>query len=195
MVTFAHGMIGTVIKSTGSWYLVRSHTNGQLYQCRLRGVFKTKGLKVSNPLAVGDEVTIEMEGSENQAVITKIAPRRNYIIRKSTHKAHHAHIVASNLDQAFLVVTLTSPRTSFGFIDRFLVTAEAYSISATLIFNKVDLYDQEAGEYLRQVMQMYSQIGYPCYACSAHTGQGLDQVKTLLENKVTLFSGHSGGGK
>ncbi|MFC6997642.1 ribosome small subunit-dependent GTPase A [Rufibacter roseus] len=188
-------MTGTVVKSTGSWYLVRSHANGLLYKCRLRGKFKNKGLKVSNPIAVGDEVTLENEGGEQQAVITDITPRRNYIIRKSTHKAHHAHIVASNLDQAFLVVTLVSPRTSFGFIDRFLVTAEAYQIPATLIFNKIDLYDKESLGYLKQVMQMYQGIGYPCYPCSAHTGQGISEVQALLKEKITLFSGHSGVGK
>ncbi|GGK65626.1 ribosome small subunit-dependent GTPase A [Rufibacter glacialis] len=188
-------MTGTVVKSTGSWYLVRGHAEGQLYKCRLRGKFKNKGLKVSNPIAVGDEVTLEPEGGEHQAVITVIKPRRNYIIRKSTHKAHHAHIVASNLDQAFLVVTLVSPRTSFGFIDRFLVTAEAYSIPATLLFNKLDLYDQDTQGYLDQVMQLYQQIGYPCFPCSAHTGEGISEIQGLLAEKVTLFTGHSGVGK
>jgi ribosome biogenesis GTPase len=188
-------MTGTVVKSTGSWYLVRDHADGLLYKCRLRGKFKNKGLKVSNPLAVGDEVTLEPEGGEQQGVITEIKPRRNYIIRKSTHKAHHAHIVASNLDQAFLVVTLVSPRTSFGFIDRFLVTAEAYQIPAILLFNKLDLYDQEALGYMNQVMQLYRQIGYPCYPLSAHTGEGLPQVQELLAQKVSLFTGHSGVGK
>ncbi|RNI31197.1 ribosome small subunit-dependent GTPase A [Rufibacter latericius] len=188
-------MTGTVVKSTGSWYLVRGHADGQLYKCRLRGKFKNKGLKVSNPIAVGDEVTIEPEGGENQGVITDIKLRRNYIIRKSTHKAHHSHIVASNLDQAFLVVTLVSPRTSFGFIDRFLVTAEAYDIPATLLFNKLDLYDEDALGYMKQVMQLYSQVGYPCYPLSAHTGEGLEQVQELLADKVSLFTGHSGVGK
>ncbi|MBC3541273.1 ribosome small subunit-dependent GTPase A [Rufibacter sediminis] len=188
-------MTGTVVKSTGSWYLVRDHADGLLHKCRLRGKFKNKGLKVSNPIAVGDEVTMEPEGGENQGVITDIKLRRNYIIRKSTHKAHHAHIVASNLDQAFLVVTLVSPRTSFGFIDRFLVTAEAYDIPATLLFNKLDLYDEDALGYMKQVMQLYSQIGYPCYPLSAHTGEGLPQVQELLAQKVSLFTGHSGVGK
>lgn len=175
--------------------MVRDRASGQLFQCRLRGKFKNKGLKVSNPLAVGDVVTFELEGKEGQAVITHIDPRRNYIIRRSTHKAHHAHIVASNLDQAFLVVTLASPRTSFGFIDRFLVTAEAYEIPVTLLFNKLDLYDADAQEYLEQIRQMYGQIGYPSVACSAHTGQGIAEIQALLAQKVTLFSGHSGVGK
>ncbi|GAA4314820.1 ribosome small subunit-dependent GTPase A [Nibribacter koreensis] len=188
-------MIGTVIKSTGSWYLVRNHADLQLYRCRLRGKFKNKGLKVSNPIAVGDEVTLELEGNEGHGVITEIAVRRNYIIRKSTHKAHHAHIVASNLDQAFLVVTLASPRTSFGFIDRFLVTAEAYQIPTTLLFNKSDLYDKDAQAYLKQVMALYSQIGYPGISCSAHSGEGIEEIKGLLKDKTTLLSGHSGVGK
>ncbi|AKQ46274.1 GTPase RsgA [Rufibacter radiotolerans] len=188
-------MTGIVIKSTGSWYLVRSLQGGQLYKCRLRGKFKNKGLKVSNPLAVGDEVTMELEGGEHQAVITEIKPRRNYIIRKSTHKAHHAHIVASNLDVAYLVVTLVSPRTSFGFIDRFLVTAEAYQIPATLLFNKIDLYDEEALAYMNQVMGLYERIGYPCLPLSAQTGEGLPEVQKLLTGKTSLFTGHSGVGK
>ncbi|GAB2548738.1 ribosome small subunit-dependent GTPase A [Rufibacter soli] len=188
-------MTGTVVKSTGSWYLVRAHQEGQLYKCRLRGKFKNKGLKVSNPLAVGDEVTMELEGGEHQAVITEIKPRRNYIIRKSTHKAHHAHIVASNLDVAYLVVTLVSPRTSFGFIDRFLVTAEAYQIPATLLFNKIDLYDEEALGYMNQVIDLYERIGYPCLPLSAHTGEGLPEVQKLLTGKTSLFTGHSGVGK
>lgn len=188
-------MTGTVVKSTGSWYLVRAHAGGQLYKCRLRGKFKNKGLKVSNPIAVGDEVVMELEGGEHQAVIIEISPRRNYIIRKSTHNAHHAHIVASNLDQAFLVVTLVSPRTSFGFIDRFLVTAEAYSIPATLLFNKTDLYKEDAQSYLKKVMGLYEAIGYPCFKCSAHTGDGIPEIQELLNGKVTLFTGHSGVGK
>ena len=136
-------MKGVVVKSTGSWYLVRDEA-GSLHPCRLRGKFKLKDAKVSNPLAVGDRVTFERENSEeNTAVIHEIEPRQNYIIRKSTHKTAYSHIIAANLDQALLVVTLVSPRTSFGFIDRFLVTAEAYDIPAYIIFNKVDLYSPE----------------------------------------------------
>lgn len=189
-------MTGTVIKSTGSWYLVREHSTGILHRCRLRGKFKQKGLKVSNPLAVGDQVefTVE-EQTEGAGVIHHIEPRRNYIIRRSVHKTEHAHIVAANLDQALLVVTLVSPATSFGFIDRFLVTAEAYSIPVTLIFNKTDLYDDDLSGYQDQISTMYERTGYPSLRCSAASGEGLEAVDALLDGKVTLLSGHSGVGK
>ena len=187
-------MKGLVLKSTGSWYVVRNE-NGELLRARLRGKFKTKGLKLSNPVAVGDRVTLEPEGEEGSAVITEIAPRTNHIIRKSIHKTAHAHIIASNLDQAFLVVTLVSPRTSFGFIDRFLVTAEAYHIPVTLLFNKIDLYDEDTLKYQERVRKMYRQIGYESVACSAAEGTGIEEIQQLLDKKVTLFSGHSGVGK
>jgi ribosome biogenesis GTPase len=189
-------MTGIVIKSTGSWYIVRDLATGQLHRCRLRGKFKNKGLKVSNPLAVGDQVdfTVE-EQTEGAGVIHHIEPRRNYIIRRSVHKTEHAHIVAANLDQALLVVTLVSPATSFGFIDRFLVTAEAYSIPVTIIFNKADLYDEDLTEYQQQIQKMYKRTGYPSLLTAARTGQGLAEVDALLEGKLTLLSGHSGVGK
>ncbi|WP_400191156.1 ribosome small subunit-dependent GTPase A [Hymenobacter sp. B81] len=189
-------MTGTVVKSTGSWYLVREHATLELHRCRLRGKFKHQGLKVSNPLAVGDVVEFSVEEqTEGAGVIDHIEPRRNYIIRRSVHKTEHAHIVAANLDQALLVVTLASPATSFGFIDRFLVTAEAYSIPATLVFNKLDLYDEELLDYLGQVQKMYERIGYPTLRCSAETGEGLSDIEALLDAKTTLLSGHSGVGK
>jgi ribosome biogenesis GTPase len=188
-------MKGLVLKSTGSWYVVQAE-NKQLYRARLRGKFKTKGLKLSNPVAVGDHVTMELEGEEEgAAIITQIAPRTNHIIRKSIHKTAHAHIIASNLDQAFLVVTLVSPRTSFGFIDRFLVTAEAYHIPVTLLFNKIDLYDEETLAFQERVRKMYRQIGYDSVLCSAAETIGIDEIQALLDGKVTLFSGHSGVGK
>jgi ribosome biogenesis GTPase / thiamine phosphate phosphatase len=188
-------MKGTVIKSTGSWYVVRSE-QGSLHPCRLRGKFKLKDTKVSNPLAVGDRVTIQPETQgDNTFVITEIDPRENYIIRKSTHKTAHSHIIAANLDQAFLVVTLASPRTSFGFIDRFLVTAEAYDIPVVLLYNKIDLYAAEDRDYQQRIDQMYTALGYPGLAVSAHTGTGLDQIRALMQDKTTLFSGHSGVGK
>ncbi|KAA9340649.1 ribosome small subunit-dependent GTPase A [Adhaeribacter soli] len=187
-------MKGLVLKSTGSWYVVRKEDGG-LLRARLRGKFKTKGLKLSNPVAVGDHVTLELEGEEGTAVITEIAPRTNHIIRKSIHKTAHAHIIASNIDLAFLVVTLVSPRTSFGFIDRFLVTAEAYHIPVTLLFNKIDLYDEDTLQYQERVRQMYRQIGYESVACSAAEGIGIEEIQQLLDQKVTLFSGHSGVGK
>lgn len=169
---------------------------GKLHRARLRGKFKIKGLKVSNPLAVGDRVEFEVETTgEDTAIIHHIVPRENYIIRQSTHKSAYSHIIAANLDQALLIVTLVSPRTSFGFIDRFLVTAEAYDIPATLIFNKTDLYDADAMDYQRQISHMYGQIGYPSLAVSAKNNEGLDQVNALLHGKTTLLAGHSGVGK
>lgn len=188
-------MKGLVMKSTGSWYLVRS-ANGTLHRCRLRGKIKLKDLKVSNPIAVGDTVDFELEeAGEATGVISRIADRTNYIIRKSTHKTAHSHILAANLDRALLVVTLVSPGTSFGFIDRFLVTAEAYDIPVTIIYNKSDLYDAETAQYQGQILKMYEQIGYPGIICSTVTAQGMDEIKTLLTNCKTLFSGHSGVGK
>ncbi len=189
-------MTGVVVKSTGSWYVVRETGTGQLHRCRLRGKFKNKGLKVSNPLAVGDLVDFDIpEQSEGAGVIHTIQPRRNYIIRRSVHKSEHAHIVAANLDQALLVVTLVSPATSFGFIDRFLVTAEAYHLPAKLIFNKADLYDEDTLDYQQQVAGMYASLGYPSVLCSAETGEYVAEVAALLPNKVSLLSGHSGVGK
>lgn len=188
-------MKGLVIKSTGSWYLVRAE-NGTLHRCRLRGKIKLKDLKVSNPIAVGDVVDFDLEDAgEATGVIYRIADRTNYIIRKSTHKTAHSHILAANLDRALLVVTLVSPRTSFGFIDRFLVTAEAYDIPVTIIYNKSDLYDAETAQYQQQIRRMYEQIGYPGIICSTVTGQGLTELKILLAGRKTLFSGHSGVGK
>ncbi|MDO6389725.1 ribosome small subunit-dependent GTPase A [Pontibacter sp. BT731] len=188
-------MKGVVVKSTGSWYLVRD-AEGKLHRARLRGKFKLKGMKVSNPLAVGDRVEFDVETTgEDTAVIHKIEDRENYIIRKSTHKAEHAHIIAANLDQALLIATLVSPRTSFGFIDRFLVTAEAYGIPTVIVYNKTDLYDEDMQEYQRQISYLYERIGYKVMAVSAHTNEGIAELKELLHGKTSLFSGHSGVGK
>jgi ribosome biogenesis GTPase len=190
-------MTGTVVKSTGSWYVVRDHATQQLHRCRLRGRFKHKGLKVSNPLAVGDVVEFETDetGDAGTGVIDHIEPRRNYIIRRSVHKTEHSHIVAANLDQALLVVTLASPATSFGFIDRFLVTAEAYDIPTTIVFNKLDIYEEELLGYLGQIQRMYERTGYLTLRCSAHSGEGVAAIDALLDGKTTLLSGHSGVGK
>jgi ribosome biogenesis GTPase len=189
-------MKGTIVKSTGSWYVVRDQATDELHRCRLRGKFKIKGLKVSNPLAVGDVVEFGVEEqTEGAGVITAIEPRRNYIIRRSVHKSEHAHIVAANLDQALLVVTLVSPATSFGFIDRFLVTAEAYHIPARLIFNKADLYDEDTLEYQAQIAAMYASVGYPSVLCAAAEGANVGAVAELLPGKTSLLSGHSGVGK
>jgi len=189
------GLKGTVIKSTGSWYVVRDE-QGNLHACRLRGKFKLRDVKVSNPIAVGDKVFFQPEEqAENTAVITEIEPRENYIIRKSTHKSAHSHIIAANLDQAFLVVTLVSPRTSFGFIDRFLVTAEAYQIPVVIIYNKTDLYEEEDQEYQKQILEMYARIGYSGISSSTYSKTGLTAIQEQMQDKTTLFSGHSGVGK
>ncbi|GAB3201971.1 ribosome biogenesis GTPase [Pontibacter aydingkolensis] len=188
-------MKGVVVKSTGSWYLLRDE-EGKLHRARLRGKFKLKGMKVSNPLAVGDIVEFDVETTgEDTAVIHKIQDRENYIIRQSTHKSAYSHIIAANLDQALLIVTLVSPRTSFGFIDRFLVTAEAYSIPTVIVYNKTDMYDDEMRDYQRQISHMYEQIGYKTMAVSAKTKEGIDELTKLLHGKTSLLSGHSGVGK
>ncbi|MGB3589437.1 MAG: ribosome small subunit-dependent GTPase A [Tunicatimonas sp.] len=188
-------MKGLVMKSTGSWYSVLAD-NGQTYPSRLRGKFKIKGLKVTNPVAVGDSVTIAEEGDEeNTAVITEILPRENYIIRKSTRKAHHGHILAANIDQAILIVTLVFPRTSLGFIDRFLVSAESFRIPALLVFNKSDVLDEDQQELQAAIMDLYEQIGYRCLSISALNAEDVNRLNKHLNNKVSLFSGHSGVGK
>src|ERR1700761_4275187 len=187
-------MEGLVTKSTGSWYQVQT-PGGQRVDCRIKGIFRTKGITTTNPIAVGDKVDFDMEPELGTGVITKLLPRKNYIIRKSINLSKQAQIIAANLDQAFLVVTLASPRTSLGFIDRFLVTAEAYHIPARLVFNKVDLFSDEGLEILADYKAIYENIGYPCYEVSALKGNNIIDVKNLLKDKVTLFSGHSGVGK
>jgi len=187
-------MQGLVIKSTGSWYQVATDT-GSIVDCRIKGKFRTKDIQTTNPIAVGDRVDIEMEPEQNTGIIAKLIPRKNYIIRKSVNLSKQAQIIAANLDQAFLVVTLASPRTSLGFIDRFLVTAEAYDIPAKLIFNKLDLFSEEGMEILAEYQHIYTSIGYPCYEVSALEGTNLHIIEGLLKDKVSLFSGHSGVGK
>ncbi len=187
-------MKGLVIKSTGSWYQVLSDT-GQRVDCRIQGKFRLKDIKTTNPIAVGDRVEFELEPELETGVITQLEERKNYIIRKSVNLSKQAQIIAANLDQAFLIVTLASPRTSLGFIDRFLVTAEAYDIPASLIFNKLDLFSDEGLEILAEYEQIYTDLGYPCYHVSAKEGKNIEQIKTLLKDKVTLISGHSGVGK
>jgi ribosome biogenesis GTPase len=186
-------MQGLVTKSTGSWYQVRS--GDETIDCRIKGKFRTKGITTTNPLAVGDIVDFEMEPEQGTGVVTNLHQRKNYIIRKSINLSKQAQIIAANLDLALLVVTLASPRTSLGFIDRFLVTAEAYDIPASLIFNKLDLFSDEGLEILDEYKAIYENIGYPCYSVSALEGTNIDVVQNLLKDKVTLFSGHSGVGK
>ncbi|WP_185155534.1 ribosome small subunit-dependent GTPase A [Rudanella paleaurantiibacter] len=186
---------GLVIRSTGSWYDIRNE-DGHVYQGRLKGKFKIKGLKVTNPIAVGDRVQFEVEDvTENTAVILDIDPRENYIIRQSVHKTAHGHILAANIDQAVMLATLTLPRTSLGFIDRFLVTAEAFRIPTTVVFNKTDILNDEGLGYQQEIMDMYESIGYSCLATSATEGDGVEAFRQLLDHKITLLSGHSGVGK
>ena len=183
---------GIVVKSTGSLYLVRLE-EGNIVQCRIRWKFRMEGIRTTNPLAVGDEVELE-EGSEGY-VITAIGKRRNYIIRRSTNLSKESHIIAANVDLALLVVTVNHPVTSTVFIDRFLVTAEAYNIPAVLVFNKTDLYDAEDQAMIGGLTVIYSKIGYPCYAVSAETGEHVDEIRSLLKDKITVLSGLSGVGK
>lgn len=187
-------MQGLVTKSTGSWYQVQT-PDGRRYDCRIKGKFRIKGLTTTNPVAVGDKVDFELEPEQEQGVITKLYDRRNYIIRKSINLSKQAQIIAANLDQAFLVVTLASPRTSLGFIDRFLVTAEAYDIPASLVYNKLDMFSKEGLEILSEYKMVYEKLGYPCYEVSALKGTNIPALKDKLKDKITLFSGHSGVGK
>lgn len=188
-------MKGTIIRSTGSWYEVAGE-DGKTYKGRLRGKFKIKELKVTNPLAVGDEVEFEMENAlEDTVSIDTILPRKNYIIRKSVHKSAHGHLIASNIDQSILVVTLALPRTSAGFVDRFLVSAETFRIPAVLVFNKTDLYGEEGMKLLEEFSSIYSNLGYTCLNTSTVTGEGIESLRKLLKGKTSLVSGHSGVGK
>lgn len=189
-------MKGTVYKSTGSWYTVKAE-NGTFYECRIKGKFRMEGIKSTNPVAVGDHVYIEVEtkGDETIGIINKIDNRENYIIRKSVNLSKQTHIIAANVDIAFLIVTLNNPPTFTTFIDRFLVTAEAYHIKAVLLFNKIDTYTPEELGEIKYLAALYRSIGYECIGISAITGKNIDKVKLLMKNKVCMFSGHSGVGK
>jgi ribosome biogenesis GTPase len=185
---------GLVIKSTGSWYQVLT-SDGKQYASRIKGKFRTLGIRTTNPIAVGDVVWIQMEEDQETAVITELEPRKNYIIRKSINLSKQAQIIAANLDQVLLVVTLASPPTSLGFIDRFLVTAEAYRIPVTILFNKLDLFSDEGLDILADYRELYEKVGYATLAISALDGQGIEEVRAQLKDKTTLISGHSGVGK
>lgn len=189
-------MTGTVYKSTGSWYLVKSEA-GQFYNCRIKGKFRIKGIKSTNPVAVGDRVEFKLDekGAENEGVINKIHERENYIIRKSVNLSKQTHIIASNIDVVFLLITLNNPPTFTTFIDRFLVTAEAYGIKAVLLFNKVDTYNEEELVDVKYLAALYRKIGYQCIGISAKTGKNVEQVKEIMQGKTTMISGHSGTGK
>lgn len=187
-------MKGRILRSTGSWYLVHLD-DGRRVECRVKGIFKLEEEKLTNPVAVGDTVSVEFEDTGNTAVIAEIFPRVNYISRQSPRQKQARHIIAANLSQAFLVATISSPRTSTGFIDRFLLTAEAYGIPAHIIFNKQDLMSAKDFNKQDDMMETYAQIGYPVHLTAAQSGEGMEELKNLLKDKTTLISGHSGVGK
>ena len=189
-------MKGLVIKSTGSWYHVQLE-DGTILDCRIKGKFRTKDIKTTNPIAVGDRVRVEIdeESEARTGSIYELAERKNYIIRKSINLSKQTQIIAANIDQALLVVTLSKPRTSFGFIDRFLVTAEAYHIPTVLLFNKIDQYDEEDLSFLEEVIGLYENIGYACRKISALKDIGIEELKSQIAGKTSLVSGHSGVGK
>ena len=185
---------GLVIRNTGSWYTVKTDDGGQLIDCKIKGNFRLKGIRSTNPVAVGDHVTI-VPNNEGTAFITDIADRRNYIIRKASNLSKQSHIIAANVDQAMLVVTVNYPQTSTTFIDRFLASAEAYRIPVILLFNKVDILDDDELRYLDMMINLYETVGYECRSISAERGDGVESVMQLLEGKVTVLSGNSGVGK
>ena len=182
-------MKGLVVKNTGSWYTVRTD-DGQLLDCKGKGNFRLKGIRTTNPVAVGDRVEVNEEGW-----IVNIEDRRNYIIRKSINLSKQSHIIAANVDQAFLIVTVANPQTSTTFIDRFLASAEAYRVPVVLIFNKTDLLDEDTLRYQQAVVNLYETIGYECRQISAETGEGVEELHAMLDGKITLLSGNSGVGK
>lgn len=188
-------MKGTIYKSTGSWYSVKGEDN-VFYKARLKGKFKIDGITSTNPIAVGDEVAFEMEDElENRVMINELFPRRNYVNRISPANRRLHHIIASNLDQSLLVATLKDPRTSVGFIDRFLVTCEAFHIPAIVLFNKADIYGEKEMELFEDRKSMYERVGYTVLLTSVRTKTGIDLLRHVLQNKMTLISGHSGVGK
>lgn len=189
-------MTGLVYKSTGSWYTVKTQL-GDIYECRIKGKFRIKGIKSTNPIAVGDVVDFELETSNNQesGVIHNIHDRTNYIVRKSVNLSKQTHIISANIDQVFLIITINNPPTLTSFIDRFLVTANAYAIKTVLLFNKIDVYDEATLNEVKYLAHIYRKIGYECIGVSAKTGKNVDKVKSLMTGKVSMFSGHSGVGK
>jgi ribosome biogenesis GTPase / thiamine phosphate phosphatase len=189
-------MTGLVFKSTGSWYTVKT-INGKVYECRIKGKFRIKDIKSTNPIAVGDYVDFELETKNNEVtgIISKIQERDNYIVRKSVNLSKQTHIIAANIDQLFLLITINNPQTFTSFIDRFLVTAEAYSIKTVLLFNKIDTYNQDTLLEVKFLTALYRKIGYECIDISAKTGKNIDKVKRLMKDKVSIFTGHSGVGK
>jgi ribosome biogenesis GTPase len=189
-------MTGTVYKSTGSWYTIKAFDD-TFFECRIKGKFRIQGIKSTNPIAVGDVVDFDLETSNNieTGVITNIHNRKNYIVRKSVNLSKQTHIIASNIDQVFLLITTDNPPTSTSFIDRFLVTAKAYGIKAVLLFNKIDLYNPESEVVVEDLIQTYSKIGYDYLKISAKKGANLNSLKAIMKDKTNMFSGHSGVGK
>lgn len=189
-------MTGTVYKSTGSWYTIKTES-GKFLDCRIKGKLRISGIRSTNPVAVGDTVDYELDKStdEIRGVITNIHDRENYIVRKSVNLSKQIHIIAANVDQVFLIVTINNPPTTTSFIDRFLVTAEAYDITAVLVFNKIDTFDEAMLDEQLYLQHVYSQIGYECIRVSAKVGKGIDALKEKMIGKTSMFSGHSGVGK
>lgn len=184
---------GIVIKSTGSWYTV--NIDGQYFQCKIKGKFRQKGVKTTNPVTVGDRVDVQLIENDKTGLITAIHPRKNYIIRKATNLSRQAHILAANIDQALLITTLLAPKTLLTFVDRFLVTAEAYKIPAGIVFNKTDLYDQPLLAKIQHLSALYRSLGYEVVVCSALSGEGLADFSALLAGKTSMLLGNSGVGK
>jgi len=189
-------MTGLVYKSTGSWYTVKSE-DGTFMECRMKGKFRMKGIKSTNPIAVGDIVDYELEESSDTTTgtIYNIQERKNYIVRKSVNLSHQMHIIASNVDYVFLLITINNPPTTTNFIDRFLVTAEAYGIETVLVFNKIDTFDDATLDEQLYLQHIYQEIGYRCLRVSAVENKGIEELKQLMIGKVSMFSGHSGVGK
>lgn len=189
-------MLGIVYKSTGSWYTVKAD-DGKFYECKIKGKFRIQGIKSTNPIAVGDKVVFEVEhiGDETLGIIDEIKDRKNYIVRKSVNLSKQTHIIAANLDQVFLMITLNNPPTSTSFIDRFLVTSEAYHIPAVLLFNKIDTYTEDELVEVKYMAALYREVGYTCLGISAITGKNVEEVKEMMKGKTSMFSGHSGVGK
>ena len=189
-------MTGTIYKSTGSWYTLKQ-VDGSFLDCRIKGKFRLKGIKSTNPIAVGDIVDYEIDENSDKitGTIHNIHSRKNYIVRKSVNLSHQMHIIASNLDYVFLLITVNNPPTTFNFIDRFLITAEAYGIETVLIFNKIDTFNDDILDEQLFMQHVYEEIGYKCLRVSALENKGVEELKALMMGKVTMFSGHSGVGK
>ena len=187
-------MRGLIIRNTGSWYTVRTDDGGQ-FDCKVKGTFRLKGIRSTNPVAVGDVVTITPGADGQTALIDGIEDRRNYIIRRASNLSKQSHIIAANVDMAALIVTIAHPETSTTFIDRFLASAEAYRVPVLIVFNKTDLYDDAERGQMQRLVSLYQDIGYRCVTCSAETGDGIDELRTELQGQTTLLSGNSGVGK